>query len=46
VNPEVRERLLQATYDCVARWGLAKTTVEDAAREADVSRPGSVETVG
>ena len=29
VNPEVRERLLQATYDCVARWGLAKTTVED-----------------
>jgi AcrR family transcriptional regulator len=38
VNPEVRERLLQATYDCVARWGLAKTTVEDAAREARVSR--------
>jgi AcrR family transcriptional regulator len=38
VNPEVRERLLQATYDCVARWGLAKTTVEDAAREAGVSR--------
>ena len=34
VNPDVRERLLQATYDCVARWGLAKTTVEDAAREA------------
>ena len=31
VNPDVRERLLQATYDCVARWGLAKTTVEDAA---------------
>jgi AcrR family transcriptional regulator len=38
VNPEVRERLLQATYVCVARWGLAKTTVEDAAREAGVSR--------
>jgi AcrR family transcriptional regulator len=35
---EVRERLLQATYDCVARWGLAKTTVEDAARAAGVSR--------
>ena len=34
----MRERLLQATYDCVARWGLAKTTVEDAAREAGVSR--------
>jgi AcrR family transcriptional regulator len=38
VNEHVRERLLQATYDCVARWGLAKTTVEDAAREAGVSR--------
>ena len=35
---DVRERLLQATYDCVARWGLAKTTVEDAARAAGVSR--------
>ena len=35
---DVRERLLQSTYDCVARWGLAKTTVEDAAREAGVSR--------
>jgi AcrR family transcriptional regulator len=34
----VRERILQATYTCVARWGLAKTTVEDAAREAGVSR--------
>ena len=38
MNEHVRERLLQATYDCVARWGLAKTTVEDAAREAGVSR--------
>jgi AcrR family transcriptional regulator len=35
---DARERLLQATYDCVARWGLAKTTVEDAAREAGLSR--------
>ena len=35
---DVRQRLLQSTYDCVARWGLAKTTVEDAAREAGVSR--------
>ena len=38
MNPDVRERLLQSTYDCVARWGLGKTTVEDAAREAGVSR--------
>lgn len=34
----VRQRILQATYDCVARWGLSKTTVEDAAREAGLSR--------
>ncbi len=35
---DTRERILAATYACVARWGLAKTTVEDAAREANVSR--------
>ncbi|HVE94226.1 MAG TPA: TetR/AcrR family transcriptional regulator [Acidimicrobiales bacterium] len=33
-----RERLLEATYSCVARYGIAKTTVEDVAREAKVSR--------
>lgn len=33
-----RQRILEATYACVARWGLAKTTVEDAARAAGVSR--------
>jgi len=33
-----RQRIIEATYACVARWGLAKTTVEDAAREAKVSR--------
>lgn len=33
-----RERLLEATYACVARYGIAKTTVEDVAREAKVSR--------
>src|SRR5580693_1375231 len=33
-----RERILEATYACVARWGLSKTTVEDAAREAGLSR--------
>jgi len=38
-DPEaVRQRILQATYVCVARWGLSKTTVEDAAREAGISR--------
>lgn len=35
---QARQRILEATYRCVARWGLAKTTVEDAAREAGLSR--------
>jgi AcrR family transcriptional regulator len=33
-----RQRIVEATYACVARRGLAKTTVEDAARQAGVSR--------
>ena len=33
-----RERILEATYACIARYGMAKTTVEDAAREARMSR--------
>ena len=37
-EPTARARILEATYACVARWGLAKTTVEDAARQAGVSR--------
>jgi AcrR family transcriptional regulator len=37
-DPAVRERLLEATFACVARYGLAKTTVEDVAREARLSR--------
>jgi AcrR family transcriptional regulator len=37
-SEDVRQRILQATYDCVARWGLSKTTVEDAARQARLSR--------
>jgi AcrR family transcriptional regulator len=35
---DTRQRIIEATYACVARWGLAKTTVEDAARQAGVSR--------
>jgi AcrR family transcriptional regulator len=35
---DTRQRIIEATYACVARWGVAKTTVEDAAREAAVSR--------
>lgn len=34
----MRERLLAATYACIGRAGLERTTVEDAAREAGVSR--------
>lgn len=34
----MRDRLLAATYRCIARSGLARTTVEDAAREAGMSR--------
>jgi AcrR family transcriptional regulator len=36
--PPSRERLLEAAYACVARYGLAKTTMEDVAREARLSR--------
>ena len=38
VVQDARQRILEATYSCVARWGLTKTTVEDAAREAGRSR--------
>jgi AcrR family transcriptional regulator len=32
------ERLLDAAASCYARFGLAKTTAEDVAREAGISR--------
>ena len=35
---DVRSRLLAATLVCVGRYGIAKTTVDDAAREAGVAR--------
>jgi len=38
VADDVRERILQGAFACVARYGLAKTTVEDAARAAGLSR--------
>jgi AcrR family transcriptional regulator len=34
----VRARLLEATYTCVARYGMAKTTVEDVVKVSGVSR--------
>jgi AcrR family transcriptional regulator len=33
-----REAILQATYACISRWGLKRTSLEDAAKEAGVSR--------
>jgi AcrR family transcriptional regulator len=33
-----RDRLLAATYRCVARFGLGKTTVDDVVKESGVSR--------
>lgn len=35
---DAKERILEATYACVARWGISKTTIEDAAREAGMAR--------
>jgi AcrR family transcriptional regulator len=35
---EPRDRILDATVVCLGRYGIGKTTVEDAAREAGVSR--------
>ena len=34
----VRTRILEATFACIARYGLAKTTMDDAAKEAGLSR--------
>jgi AcrR family transcriptional regulator len=34
----LRDRLLGATYRCVERFGLGKTTVEDVVKESGVSR--------
>gem|GEM_PF-1543612 len=34
----LRQRIVEAAYACVARRGMAKTTVEDVAREAGLSR--------
>ena len=34
----LRDRLLAATYRCVSRFGLAKTTIDDIAKESGLSR--------
>lgn len=35
---DVRSRILESTVTCLGRFGIAKTTVDDAAREAGVAR--------
>lgn len=39
-DPELstEQRIVEALTTCLSRWGMAKTTVEDIAREAGVSR--------
>jgi AcrR family transcriptional regulator len=36
--PSTRDRILEATLACVGRLGMAKTTMEDIARQAELSR--------
>jgi AcrR family transcriptional regulator len=36
---DVRSTILQAAERCIQRYGIRKTTVDDIAREADMSRP-------
>jgi AcrR family transcriptional regulator len=38
VLDEAEDRIVDAVLDCVRRWGLAKTTADDIARAAGVSR--------
>ena len=38
MTDHLRGRILQAAYDCVARYGMARTTMEDIARQAELSR--------
>ncbi|HEX2849916.1 MAG TPA: TetR/AcrR family transcriptional regulator [Acidimicrobiales bacterium] len=37
-TPAGDDRLIDAALRCVARWGVAKTTLDDVARDAGVSR--------
>jgi AcrR family transcriptional regulator len=38
MTASTRERILEATLCCVSRLGMAKTTMEDVARQAELSR--------
>ncbi|HJR25795.1 MAG TPA: TetR/AcrR family transcriptional regulator [Acidimicrobiales bacterium] len=36
--PSLEDRIVDGLLECIGRWGIAKTTVEDVARAAGVSR--------
>lgn len=38
-TPETRQRILDAAIRCVQQWGIDKTSLNDIAREAGVTRP-------
>src|SRR3954463_10536563 len=38
-QPDARERVLAAAGRCIERYGINKTTIDDIAREAGMSRP-------
>jgi AcrR family transcriptional regulator len=38
VAPSHEDRITAAALRCIARWGVAKTTLDDVAREAGISR--------
>ena len=38
MNDALEERIIEATVRCVGRWGVAKTTLDDIAREAGCAR--------
>lgn len=38
MSDDARTRILEATVACLGRYGIAKTTVDDAAREAGLAR--------
>src|SRR3979411_790563 len=37
-GPGGQERIVDAALSCIARWGVAKTTLDDVARQASCSR--------
>jgi AcrR family transcriptional regulator len=37
-GPGGQERIVDAALECIARWGVAKTTLDDVARQAGCSR--------